>query len=196
MKEKDIRIVRKTKETDITLTLTFERAEKPVVSTSVPFFDHLLHAMAFHGGFSMTLEARGDVDADPHHLVEDTGIVLGQALKQWADARGPVERFAHAVIPMDDALAEVTLDVSGRAYLVYRADYPQQYCGAFDTALVKEFLLGMVRGGGITLHADLRYGDNSHHMAESLFKALGKALGTAYRPTGEGGVRSTKGLLD
>ncbi|MBN2051837.1 MAG: imidazoleglycerol-phosphate dehydratase HisB [Spirochaetales bacterium] len=196
MKQQHISVTRKTKETDITVSLDLEKAGTVSVATTVPFFDHLLTSLAFHGGFSLSVTARGDTEADPHHLVEDTGIVLGQVLRKRAESESPLQRFGHAVIPMDEALAEVVLDVSGRSHLVYVAEYPQERCGTFDTALIKEFLLGLIRTADITLHTLVRYGENSHHMAEALFKALGKVLKIAYTRSSTKEIPSTKGVLE
>lgn len=188
---------RKTKETDIELSLDLDSPKTPQLKLAgLPFFSHLLNAMAFHGGFYLQLTASGDIDVDPHHLVEDTGLVFGEALFQTAAGFGPVRRFAHAVVPMDDSLSEVSVDAAGRPFLVYRADYPQPYAGEFPLCLIDEFLTALCGRGRIALHAECRYGKNSHHMAESLFKALGKALGAAYTPVdAENGPRSTKGSL-
>ena len=185
---------RKTKETDITITIDIDQPGEVSVKTGLPFFDHILTSMAFHGGFRMEIAASGDIEVDPHHLVEDTGIVLGECLKKHLGSGLTVRRFGHAVIPMDDALSEVTIDACNRPYLELRAVFPQDRSGAFDMWLIREFLLALANGAGINLHASCRYGENSHHMAESLFKALGIALkeGFAARP---GAVRSTKGIL-
>jgi len=196
MQTKSMSLTRETKETNITIDLDLDTPGTPGIGTTVPFFDHMLNAMAFHGGFSLSVKASGDTESDPHHLVEDTGIIFGRLLKEWARTYGPLVRFGHAVIPMDEALSEVTIDVSGRSHLVYRADYPQQRCGDFDTALIREFLLGLTRTAEITLHAQVRHGDNSHHMTESLFKALGKALAQAYCRSNAGGIPSTKGTIE
>jgi len=157
----------------------------------------MLTAMAFHGGFSLNLTGDGDIEVDPHHLVEDTGLVLGDALKEHTLINGPVQRYGHAVIPMDEALAEAVIDFCGRPTLVYSAEYPQPYSGDFDMALLHEFFAALTSRGGFALHALIRNGANSHHMAEALFKALGKALRIACTPL-EGNlteVQSTKGLL-
>ena len=185
---------RNTKETQIKLTVDLDSNKEPVIETPVPFFNHILNSMAFHGGFYLEVRAAGDVEVDPHHLVEDTGIVLGDALKEAVEKYGPIQRFGHAVIPMDEALSEATLDASGRPFLVLNADFPQEYAGAFPLCLVKEFLIALTSRGGLTLHTECRYGENSHHMAEALFKALGRALGTAYKRR-TGSVASTKGTL-
>ncbi|MBT3273917.1 MAG: imidazoleglycerol-phosphate dehydratase HisB, partial [Spirochaetales bacterium] len=131
---------------------------------------------------------------DPHHLVEDTGLVLGEALSKTTKALGTIHRYGHAVVPMDDALSEVTVDACGRPYLEYRAVYPQNRSGDFDMWLIREFLLALANRGGLNLHASCRYGENSHHMAEALFKALGIALRESFAVS-DGPVRSTKGIL-
>jgi imidazoleglycerol-phosphate dehydratase len=186
---------RETKETNISLTLSLDEAEPVAIDTGVPFFDHLLTAMSFHGGFGLELKAKGDLSVDAHHLVEDTGLVLGDAFLALTGDKPAVTRFGHAVIPMDEALSEVSVDVCGRAACVYRADYPQKLVGAFDTALIREFLLALAQRAKISLHAAVREGENSHHMAESLFKALGKALAAAYAPAPGRGSVSTKGTI-
>jgi imidazoleglycerol-phosphate dehydratase len=186
-------ITRTTRETDITLTLDPDARVPGAIATGVPFFDHLLSSMSFHGGFGLSVAARGDLEVDPHHLVEDVGLVLGQAFAAVFAMNGAVQRFAHAVIPMDEALAEVTIDVCGRPTLVYNAAYPQQFAGTFDISLLREFLGGLAGKACISLHVDVRRGENSHHMAEAAFKALGKALRAAYAP-GAGEI-STKGRI-
>lgn len=189
-------IERKTKETEIRLTLDLERRDAPRVSTGVPFFDHMLTAMAFHGGFWIDLEAKGDLDVDAHHLVEDTGLVLGDAFRKVQDARGGVMRYGHSVIPMDEALSEVVIDACGRPYWVYEATFPQTHAGTFDLSLVREFLIGFTNRAQVNLHAHCRYGANGHHMVEALFKALGKALAQAYAPRdGGSAAMSTKGVI-
>lgn len=187
---------RKTKETDIRLELNLLQKEPLKLSTTLPFFDHMLTAMAFHGGFSLQVEAKGDTDVDPHHLVEDTGLVLGEALRKWLDRAKAVQRFGWAVIPMDEALSEVVIDAGGRPYWVYEMSLPQSHAGAFDLSLIREFMIALAAKGQINLHALGRYGENSHHKVEALFKALGKALAMAYSPKpGEQASMSTKGSL-
>lgn len=196
MHPKPVDVERNTNETQISASVHFCGPEPIRLDTPLPFFNHMLHAMAFHGGFSVSLTARGDVDVDPHHVVEDTGLVLGGAIRTWIEQYGPVRRFGHAVVPMDDALSEVVVDISNRPYLVYRADYPQERAGTFDLALVREFLGGLATRGGITLHAHCRYGLSGHHMAEALFKALGRALAQGLTSKdGSTGPASTKGVL-
>lgn len=186
---------RDTKETKVSVELDMD-GRGAEVSTGLPFFDHLLNSMAFHGRFGLRIEGEGDIEADAHHLVEDTGLVLGKALAASVEQFGPVVRFGHAVVPMDDALSEATIDAGGRPYLVYSADYPQEYCGAFSTSLIREFLLGLVNAARINLHAECRYGENSHHMAEALFKALGKAISSAYSLYEGQNDASTKGVVE
>ena len=192
---RSVKMNRSTKETDISLKLDMD-AEGTSIATGLPFFDHLLHAMAYHGGFALDIEAKGDIELDPHHLVEDFGLVLGKALAETVDKFGPIARYGHSVIPMDDALCEVTLDAGGRPYLVYLADYPQEYCGAFHTPLIREFLLALANSARINLHAQCRYGENSHHIAEALFKALGRALSPSYSLNKGGRDSSTKGIVE
>ncbi len=196
MKDERIAVSRKTKETDIDLVLVPVPGAEVKIAAGVPFFGHLLTSMAFHGGFGLEIRATGDLDVDPHHLVEDVGLVLGDAFHILLERRGGVARFGFMAIPMDDALSEAIVDVCDRPYLSYRADYPQSIVGGFDVSLLREFFLAFTNRARINLHLVCRYGENSHHMAESLFKAMGKALGQAYAPKGtkrEG--MSTKGSL-
>lgn len=192
MKKRTKSLRRTTGETQIDLTLDLDSREIDL-QLNLPFFNHMLHAMAFHGGFSLSIHAQGDIDVDPHHLVEDIGLVLGSALDDIIGDTGPIRRFGHAVIPMDDAASEVILDAANRPFLVFHADFPQQAIGTFDTALIPEFLTALTNSAKITLHGACRYGRNSHHMAEALFKALGKAIAQAYTPVEQ--VLSTKGVL-
>jgi imidazoleglycerol-phosphate dehydratase len=184
---------RKTAETEIHVELSPGETGPLAIDTGVPFFDHLLKAMAFHGRFALVLRARGDLGVDEHHLVEDTGLALGEALSRLAAGEEAVRRFGHAVVPMDESLCEVSLDVCGRPTLVFSGEFPQARVGSFEAALVREFLGGLAARAQIALHACLRYGANSHHLAEALFKALGLALSQAYAP--EKGDMSTKGTI-
>jgi imidazoleglycerol-phosphate dehydratase len=177
-------VKRVTKETSISILLDLGGSEPVEIDTGLAFFDHLLTSMAFHGRFALTVKAKGDLAVDGHHLVEDTGIVLGQAFAGAQEKAGKVERFGHAVIPMDEALVEAAIDVCGRPTLGYRMRYPQERVGDFDVALIREFMGGLCMQAGISLHVESRCGENSHHVAEALFKALGKALSRAYGPSG------------
>jgi imidazoleglycerol-phosphate dehydratase len=194
MNRNAVSLARKTRETEISMTLRPDAAGEIAIATGVPFFDHMLHSMAFHGGMTLSVQASGDLAVDPHHLVEDVGLVLGMLLAEWVEANGPVERFGSASVPMDEALARVVVDVCGRPTPVLKADFPQPRAGAFDLALVREFWAALAGRAGISLHGIVEYGENAHHMVEALFKALGMALGRAYTP--REGVRSTKGVLD
>lgn len=196
MESRKITIKRETKETQIYLTLDLSGTGKVVSETGIPYMDHMFTAMAFHGKFDLNVKATGDLDVDAHHLVEDLGIVLGDALKQSVENFGGVKRYAHTTIPMDEALSEVVIDVCMRPYLVYKADYPQEFSGNFPMHLLREFFHGLTSKGALTLHAICRYGENSHHMSEALFKALGIAIKSAYTPVANGTEgMSTKGKL-
>jgi imidazoleglycerol-phosphate dehydratase len=198
MTETPITVSRATRETDISVCLLRKGAgrENVQVDTRIPFFDHMLTAMAFHGGFGLSLKARGDIEVDFHHLVEDSGLVLGEAFHGLLEKNGAIHRFGHALIPMDEALCEAVLDVAERACLVYSAEYPQNCCGNFPVALLKEFFSAFAQKARVNLHLICRYGENSHHIAEALFKAFGKALCGAYAPReGNREDMSTKGAL-
>jgi len=194
MKKNAIVLKRKTKETDIALSLDIN-GKGVEIDTPVAFFNHMLTAMAFHGGFALSVKATGDVDVDPHHLVEDIGLVLGDALAQSAAKTGVVKRFGYSIIPMDEAVSETVIDICGRPSMVLNADFPQPKAGTFDMCLIREFLIALSNRAQIALHCTCRYGENSHHMAEALFKALGKALAQAYSAADSKQVLSTKGLI-
>jgi imidazoleglycerol-phosphate dehydratase len=188
-----VQITRTTRETDVTLVLDPDGALEGGISTGLPFFDHLLTSMAFHGPLGLSVAAKGDIAVDPHHLVEDAGLVLGQAFSGLLEKGGAVRRFGHAVIPMDEALAEVAIDVCGRPTLSLHAAFPQAYAGTFDLSLLREFFMALASQARISLHIELRRGENSHHMAEAGFKALGRALNLAYAPGGR--EMSSKGRI-
>ena len=186
-------IVRKTKETEIDLALTLEGGSVEV-STGIGFFDHMLTALAFYAGWGLVLTAKGDLHVDGHHTVEDTGIVLGQALREALGDRAGIRRFGNAYVPMDEALCRTVLDISNRPYLVFQADMPQPMIGTYDSCLTVEFMRAVAMNAGLTLHQECLYGANAHHITEALFKSLGLALKDAVRVEGEG-VTSTKGVL-
>jgi len=190
-----ISVKRKTKETDIEVSLDMKDNSSIDIKTESPFLSHMLNAFSFHGGFSLKIKASGDMDIDPHHLVEDSGLVIGQAFSQLAEKTGPICRYGHSVIPMDDSLSEVTIDACGRPYLVYNVEYPQNYAGDFDLSLIREFMQAFANSAKINLHCQNHYGLNGHHIAESLFKALGKAAAIAYKKADSGSPLSTKGQL-
>lgn len=186
-------ISRKTKETDVSLSLCLEGGEVSV-STGIGFFDHMLTALAFYAGWGLNLQVEGDLYVDGHHTVEDTGIVLGQAFRQALGDRTGIRRFGTAFVPMDEALCRTVLDCSNRPYLVFQADMPQPMIGGYDSCLTKEFMQAFAVHGGMTLHQCCEYGDNAHHITEALFKSLGLALREAAQVAGSG-VTSTKGVL-
>lgn len=186
-------ISRKTKETDISLSLCLEGGEVSV-STGIGFFDHMLTALAFYAGWGLTLRVEGDLYVDGHHTVEDTGIVLGQAFRQALGDKMGIRRFGTAYVPMDEALCRTVLDCSNRPYLVFQANMPQPMIGGYDSCLTKEFMQAFAVHGGITLHQTCEYGDNAHHITEALYKSLGMALKEAAQVVGSG-VTSTKGVL-
>ncbi len=186
-------LTRTTRETDISLSLQLDGG--PVeIATGVGFFDHMLTALAVHGGWGLTLHCRGDLEVDCHHTVEDTGIVLGKAMAQVLGDRSGIARYGSCSIPMDEALAACHLDVSGRPYLVFDAAFPQERVGDFDACMTVEFMRAFCVNAGVTLHIRCEYGSNSHHMIEAMFKALAHALKIALAPT-DGEVLSTKGVL-
>ena len=186
-------IQRKTKETDIQLSLSLEGGEVSV-STGIGFFDHMLTAFAFYGGLGLKLEVQGDLEVDGHHTVEDVGIVLGQAMSRALGDRKGIRRFASAYIPMDEALCFTALDFSNRPFLVFDADMPQPMIGAYDACLTEEFMRAFAVNSGLTLHMKCLYGRNAHHITEAIFKSLGVAVKEAVAVTGTG-VTSTKGVL-
>ena len=194
MENRTVVLKRKTKETDIKLTLDMD-AKGVDIETPVAFFNHMLTAMAFHGGFALKIKADGDIDVDPHHLIEDIGLVLGDALAKSAEKTGVVKRYGYSIIPMDEAVSEAVIDICGRPSMVLNAEFPQAYSGTFDMCLIREFLIALSNRAQIALHCTCRYGQNSHHMAEALFKALGKAIAQSYAATDSDQVLSTKGLI-
>jgi len=196
MKNDPVTVKRETKETQIQLSLTREGGKNIEVNTGIPFMDHLLTAFAFHGGFDLGIQAAGDIDVDPHHLVEDLGLVLGEAFHKVFETQGPVSRYGNSLLSMDDALCEAVIDVCERPYLVYRAEFPQPFIGNFSVALLKEFFYAFSHRARINIHLWVRYGENSHHIAECLLKTFGKALAQAYKPVESSrGDLSTKGAI-
>jgi len=189
-------IERITKETRIRLTLELDGTGEAKVRTSVPFLDHMLDLFARHGLFNLEVEAQGDIDIDCHHTVEDIGIVLGDAVRQAIGDKQGIRRYGHAVVPMDETLAEVTVDLSGRPYLVYHVDLPKVKVGDLDVELIKEFFQAFTNTCGANVHLNVRYGDNVHHIIEGCFKATARALdlATSLDPRIQG-VMSTKGSL-
>jgi imidazoleglycerol-phosphate dehydratase len=190
-------VSRTTRETDIQVTLTLEGSGVSEINTGIPFFDHMLTSFTRHGFFDLDLQAHGDLDVDYHHTVEDVGICLGEAFDRALGTKAGIQRFGHAVIPMDEALASVTLDICSRPYLIYHVDFPGPRIGtSFPSELVQEFFQGFIRRSGLTLHINMHYGTNSHHIAEAVFKGVGRAMGQACALDPRiHGVFSTKGEL-
>jgi imidazoleglycerol-phosphate dehydratase len=190
-------IERKTKETDIKLTLNLDGKGQYSIDTSVPFLDHMLSLMCKHGIFDMKLKAKGDIEIDYHHTVEDIGIVFGKAVKQTLGDMKGISRFGQATVPMDEALASVSIDISGRPYLVYRVFFPKKSkIKSFDPDLIEDFLHAFASNSSITLHVESPYGRNTHHIIEAIFKALGRALRDAVSIDPRiKGIPTTKGQL-
>ncbi|MFG1461401.1 imidazoleglycerol-phosphate dehydratase HisB [Xanthobacter sp. DSM 24535] len=190
-------IVRETKETKVRLSVDLDGTGKAVIETGIGFLDHMLDLLARHARFDLTIKADGDLHVDFHHTTEDVGIVLGQAVKRaLGDMRG-INRYADLHLPMDETLTRVALDISGRPYLVFRTSFSAPKIGEFDTELVREFFQAFASNAGVTLHVETLYGDNNHHIAESCFKGLARALraAVAIDPAAAGEIPSTKGAL-
>lgn len=190
-------VARATKETQIRLAVDLDGTGKASIATGVGFFDHMLDLLARHSRIDMEIEAKGDLHIDFHHTVEDVGIALGQAVRQaLGDMRG-ITRYASLHLPMDETLTRVALDISGRPYLVFRTDFAVAKIGEFDTELVREFFQAFAINAGLTLHIETLYGSNAHHIAESCFKGLARALraAVAIDPVAAGEIPSTKGSL-
>jgi imidazoleglycerol-phosphate dehydratase len=189
-------INRETRETQITVSVDLDGGGNTAVETGVPFFDHMLDAFGRHGLFDLTVSAKGDLEVDAHHTVEDVGIVLGQAVAEALRDKRGITRYGDAAIPMDEALVLAAIDISGRGALYYDVALPIEIIGTFDTTLAKEFLVAFATNAGLTLHVRSLAGDNSHHIIEAAFKAVARALAAAValdaRVTG---VPSTKGAL-
>jgi imidazoleglycerol-phosphate dehydratase len=187
-------LTRETKETTIDLTLVVDGQGVCSIATGIPFFDHMLEQLGKHAGFDLTIDARGDLDVDLHHTVEDVGIVLGQALQQALGEKRGVRRFANALVPLDEALVQVALDLSGRPFLVYDVEPVAEWIGTFDPQLAEEFWKGFVDGARVTLHLRSLSGKNGHHVIEASFKGVARSLRDAVRIEGDD-VPSTKGTL-
>lgn len=189
-------IERITKETRIKLSLTVDGSGIAKICTSIPFLDHMLNLFARHGLFDLDVEACGDIDIDFHHTVEDIGIVLGEAFKKSLGEKKGIRRYGQATIPMDETLASVAVDISGRPYLVYHVNLPKVKIGEFDVELAREFFQAFVNHCGLNLHINVMYGENVHHIIEACFKAFARAMDHACQldPRVDG-VMSTKGVL-
>jgi imidazoleglycerol-phosphate dehydratase len=190
-------ISRKTNETAIEIEVDLDGAGLAKIATGVGFFDHMLDQLARHSSIDMTISAQGDLHIDDHHTVEDVGIALGQAVKHALGDKRGLTRFAECLLPMDEALTRVAIDVSGRPFLVFRTTFPTAKIGTFDAELVREFFQAFAMNAGLTLHIETLYGANSHHIAESCFKGAARALGAALAidPRQAARIPSTKGAL-
>jgi imidazoleglycerol-phosphate dehydratase len=187
-------LARKTKETTVDLDLAVDGSGTTSISTGIPFFDHMLEQLGKHAGFDLRIEATGDLEVDLHHTVEDVGIVLGNALREALGDKRGVRRFANSLVPLDEALVQVALDLSGRPFLVYDVEPVAEWIGTFDPQLAEEFWKGFVDGARVTLHVRSVTGKNGHHVIEASFKGVARALRDAVRVEGES-VPSTKGTL-
>ena len=187
-------IERNTKETQITITLNLDGGDVKV-STGIGFFDHMLTAFGMHGGFGLTIQAKGDLEVDTHHTAEDTGIVLGRAFSKALGDKSGIARYGSFAVPMDDSLARVDLDISNRPFLVFNADLAQELCGEYETCVTEEFWRAFAENAGITLHINVPYGNNAHHQIEAMFKAVAHALKIAVTQNADGSTLSTKGVL-
>jgi imidazoleglycerol-phosphate dehydratase len=190
-------VSRTTKETDIKIALMLEGSGVGNINTGIPFFDHMLTSYTRYGFFDLNLQAHGDLDVDFHHTVEDVGICLGEAFDRALGTKEGIQRVGHTVMPMDEALVSVTLDICARPYLIYHVTFPGPRIGtSFPSELVQEFFQGFIRRSGLTLHINMQYGTNSHHIAEAIFKGVGRAMGQACALDPRiHGVFSTKGAL-
>jgi imidazoleglycerol-phosphate dehydratase len=190
-------IARKTSETDVTVTVNLDGEGRAKVATGIGFFDHMLDQLARHSLIDIKVAARGDLHIDFHHTTEDVGIALGQAIKEALGDKKGIRRYASADLPMDGTLTRAAVDVSGRPFLVWRVEFTRDKVGEMDTELFREFFQAFAMNAGITLHVETFYGDNNHHIAESAFKALARALRDAIEidPRQAGRVPSTKGTL-
>ena len=187
-------IRRNTKETKINIELNLDGGDVDI-STGIGFFDHMLTAFGVHGGFGLRVEVKGDLDVDTHHTAEDTGIVLGKAFKQALGDMSGIQRYGSFNIPMDESLAQVSLDISNRPFLVFNAKFEQELCGDYETCVTEEFWRAFTMNSGITLHINVPYGTNAHHQIEAIFKAVAHALKIAVTKNSDGAVLSTKGVL-
>lgn len=189
-------ITRNTKETQITLRLNLDQNEAPDIQTGLPFFDHMLSAFACHGRFGLTIDAVGDIEVDPHHLIEDVGIALGEAIREAIPGYQGIQRAGCFAFPMDGTLAVAALDLCGRPNLVWNVTFGHFTVGNIDPNLFREFYKGLVDGMRGTLHVHIPCRDNDHHLIEAIFKAFGRSLREAVLPVGSDVILSTKGMLD
>ncbi|UMZ73230.1 imidazoleglycerol-phosphate dehydratase HisB [Natranaerofaba carboxydovora] len=195
-KERDAKVDRKTSETEVFLYLSLDRERKVDIETPSGFFNHMLELLSYHARMHVMLRANGDIEVDNHHLVEDVGLVMGEAFKKALGKKENINRYGSMILPMDEALVLVALDFSGRSYLNFDVSFPTEKIGDFDVELIREFFEAFVRESGLTLHIKKLDGENGHHIAEAIFKGFGRAIKEAVsKSLGDEGVPSTKGRL-
>jgi imidazoleglycerol-phosphate dehydratase len=192
---RSVKLERETKETQVECELNLDGEGKASVNTGIGFFNHMLELLAFHSGMNLYLRADGDLDVDDHHTIEDCGILLGKVMRKALGDRAGIARYGSFTLPMDETLASVDLDISGRPYLVFNCEFKRDQIGMMATETVEEFLRAFAFQAGITLHVNVHYGNNDHHKAEAIFKALGRALKAAVKVSGDK-IPSTKGMLE
>lgn len=192
---RSVKLERETKETQVECELNLDGEGKASVNTGIGFFNHMLELLAFHSGMNLYLRADGDLDVDDHHTIEDCGILLGKVMRKALGDRAGIARYGSFTLPMDETLASVDLDISGRPYLVFNCEFKRDQIGMMATETVEEFLRAFAFQAGITLHVNVHYGNNDHHKAEAIFKALGRALKVAVKVSGDK-IPSTKGMLE
>ena len=192
---RSVKLERETKETQVECELNLDGEGKASVNTGIGFFNHMLELLAFHSGMNLYLRADGDLDVDDHHTIEDCGILLGKVMRKALGDRAGIARYGSFTLPMDETLASVDLDISGRPYLVFNCEFKRDQIGMMATETIEEFLRAFAFQAGITLHVNVHYGSNDHHKAEAIFKALGRALRVAVKVSGDR-IPSTKGMLE
>ena len=192
---RSVKLERETKETQVECELNLDGEGKASVNTGIGFFNHMLELLAFHSGMNLYLRADGDLDVDDHHTIEDCGILLGKVMRKALGDRAGIARYGSFTLPMDETLASVDLDISGRPYLVFNCEFKRDQIGMMATETVEEFLRAFAFQAGITLHVNVHYGNNDHHKTEAIFKALGRALRAAVKVSGDR-IPSTKGMLE
>jgi imidazoleglycerol-phosphate dehydratase len=195
MSPRDAIVERTTKETTVRVELRLDGSGSATADTGLPFFDHMLEQLGTHAGFDLTITAKGDLDVDGHHTVEDVGLALGQALAEALGDKRGIRRFASITVPLDEAAVEVALDLSGRPFVVHEVDVLAETIGTYDSGLTEDFIRAFATAAQMTLHVRLVRGRSPHHVVEAEFKALARALGDACSSTGRGGTPSTKGTL-
>ncbi|KUG22866.1 imidazoleglycerol-phosphate dehydratase [hydrocarbon metagenome] len=194
--DRKVKVIRKTKETDINLEIDLDKTTGSRIDTTIPFFDHMLELFARHGFIKLVVKSKGDTHIDDHHLIEDLGICLGKAVGQALGKKTGINRYGSACVPMDECLCRVDMDISGRPYLIYNVNYGRRKIAGFDPVLIKEFFKAFTDNSGITLHINFLYGDNGHHIIEAIFKSFARAFRNAVALNENiKGVLSTKGRL-